>query len=309
MTNAELIARIKAEIERRTKELDEQIVDIYDSKAVLRKDELQRLLSFISTLEESEKPMNLEEEIKRFVAKYGYERGEDILLIAIVARHFAQWGAEHAKIDVTDFCKPIDPGIAQCIADHSWEMLGEDEKPVPNDLEEAAGKSSTQYYQDAGYSPFPNVETAAHKSGFIAGAKWQAEQLLKSSPLPEDTVLFNKGVAEGRQLMMEELSDHIAAAYQLGLAANNPNIELKAELIHTTDTAQVDGKELLYVSDKSYKIGWRDCKEQMLKEAVEGEVVKDINNKLAVTAKNVNLDGFKFGDKVRVIVLPKEGEK
>ena len=21
------------------------------------------------------------------------------------------WGAEHAKIDVTDFCKPIDPGI------------------------------------------------------------------------------------------------------------------------------------------------------------------------------------------------------
>lgn len=40
----------------------------------------------------------------------------------------------------------------------------------------------------------------------------------------------------------------------------------------------------------------------MLKEAVEGEVVKDISNKLAVTAK-INLDGFKFGDKVRVIVL------
>ena len=46
-------------------------------------------------------------------------------------------------------------------------------------------------------------------------------------------------------------------------------------------------------------------KEQMLKEAVEGEVVKDISNKLAVTAK-INLDGFKFGDKVRIIVLPKE---
>ena len=39
---------------------------------------------------------------------------------------------------------------------------------------------------------------------FIAGAEWQAEQLLKSSPLPEDTVLFNKGVAEGKRLMMEE---------------------------------------------------------------------------------------------------------
>jgi len=51
MTNAEIIQAIKAEIERRMKELDEQIVDIYDSKAVLRKDELQRLLSFISTKE------------------------------------------------------------------------------------------------------------------------------------------------------------------------------------------------------------------------------------------------------------------
>lgn len=46
-------------------------------------------------------------------------------------------------------------------------------------------------------------------------------------------------------------------------------------------------------------------KEQMMKEAVEGEVVKDISNKLAVTAK-INLDGFKFGDKVRVIVCKKE---
>ena len=40
--------------------------------------------------------------------------------------------------------------------------------------------------------------------GFKAGAEWQAEQLLKSSPLPEDTVLFNKGVEEGKRLMMEE---------------------------------------------------------------------------------------------------------
>ena len=43
---------------------------------------------------------------------------------------------------------------------------------IPNGLEEAAEKSSAQYYMDAGYSPFPNVETAAHKSGFIAGAEW-----------------------------------------------------------------------------------------------------------------------------------------
>lgn len=44
---------------------------------------------------------------------------------------------------------------------------------------------------------------------------------------------------------------------------------------------------------------------QVAKVKKTGEVVKDISNKLAVTAK-INLDGFKFGDKVRVIVLPKE---
>lgn len=114
MTNAELLAKIKAEIERRTKELDEQIVDIYDSKAVLRKDELQKLLSFLSTLE-SEKPMNLGERIgsynivpyidDKIAALQDMWREEKVAfdwddmheMIEDVARHFAQWGAEHAK--------------------------------------------------------------------------------------------------------------------------------------------------------------------------------------------------------------------
>lgn len=94
-------------------------------------------------------------------------------------------------LDVTDFCKPIDPGIAQCIADHSWEMLGEDEKPVPADLEEAA----KEYSKD--YESGPNRIAI---NAFIAGAKWQEDH----TPLPEDTVLFNKGVEEGKRLMMDE---------------------------------------------------------------------------------------------------------
>lgn len=92
------IEKIKAEIERRKRELDEQIVDIQDSKAALRKDELQRLLSFLSTLE-SEKPMNqdesLNEEIKKEMANLPFFiRGKDQIAFA---RHFAQWGAEHLK--------------------------------------------------------------------------------------------------------------------------------------------------------------------------------------------------------------------
>lgn len=52
--------------------------------------------------------------------------------------------------------------------------------------------------------------------------------------------------------------------------------------------------------------GAEHAKEQMMKEAVEGEVVKDINNKLAVTAKNVNLDKFKFGERVKIIIVKED---
>lgn len=122
MTNAELIAKIKAEIERLK-------VDYLNRSYTFVPVAMEHLLDFLSTLE-SEKP----------------EKG----------------------IDVTDFCKPIDPGIAQCIADHSWEMLGEDEKPVPNDLEEAAGN----IYK----TPF-----GTRAEDFKAGAEWQKEQMLKEA--------------------------------------------------------------------------------------------------------------------------------
>lgn len=44
---------------------------------------------------------------------------------------------------------------------------------------------------------------------FIAGAKWQAKQLLKGSPMSEDTVLFNKGVEEGKRLMLKEAIHYV----------------------------------------------------------------------------------------------------
>ena len=62
------------------------------------------------------------------------------------------------------------------------DSLQQEQQEEPDkSLDEAAEKSSAQYYVDAGYSPFPNVETAAHKSGFIAGAEWQKEQMLKEA--------------------------------------------------------------------------------------------------------------------------------
>lgn len=69
--------------------------------------------------------------------------------------------------------------------------------------------------------------------------------------------------------------------------------------------------EDMYLSDnrhflKCYEQGKVDMRVKMMNDAVEGEIVKDISNRLAVTAKNINLDGFKFGDKVKIIIVKQD---
>lgn len=76
-----------------------------------------------------------------------------------------------------------------------------EEKPS-EDLEEAANDYCSLYYDWDNEQERKSVVAT-----FIAGAKWQAKQLLKGSPLPEDTVLFQKGVEEGKRLIMEDAVD------------------------------------------------------------------------------------------------------
>lgn len=80
--------------------------------------------------------------------------------------------------------------------DYTYSAMKEQEKPS-DDLEEAAAR----YERENRQSILSSVDIV---DAFIAGAEWQARQLLKGSPLPEDTVLFQKGVEEGKRLMMED---------------------------------------------------------------------------------------------------------
>ena len=73
-------------------------------------------------------------------------------------------------------------------------------------LEEAARHSEILTYpmpDDGDIEKVMKVQEARifHEIGFKAGAEWQASQM----PMPEDTVLFNKGVAEGRRLEREDM--------------------------------------------------------------------------------------------------------
>ena len=82
---------------------------------------------------------------------------------------------DESKVDVTDFCKPIDPGIAQCIADNWWEMLGEEETPS-KDLKDAAVRWEPKYGIQVSELIIHDIRDA-----FIAGAEWQKSQMTKDA--------------------------------------------------------------------------------------------------------------------------------
>ena len=50
----------------------------------------------------------------------------------------------------------------------------------------------------------------------------------------------------------------------------------------------------------------QEMKQQLMKDAVEGEIVKDIANNLYIGKAKVNKNNFKFGDKVKLLVLKEE---
>lgn len=99
MTNLELLNKIKAEIERlknKNVEWRERINSedgySYESDVCCGYDEaIEDFETFLDSLPEEKLSEDLNDEIKKFIEEYEYERGEDKLLISIVARHFAEW--------------------------------------------------------------------------------------------------------------------------------------------------------------------------------------------------------------------------
>lgn len=231
MTNAEPLAKIKAEIERlKTVQLKRiQEGDLVDAEPYDKIEAYNELLSFISTLE-SKKPVNREMREKDFDNEcHRYFNGmtpEQFLNTpnTVIARHFAQWGYLRAaeKADEIEYNRQ------------------RAEESVPKDLEEAAERFSKNvsnglYFRDL-------------RVGFIAGAKWQKEQDEK-----EQADLFT---------------------------------------IVALDAAQ-------------------RAKEQMMKEAVDADVntYRDIVAGKSWAEFVVEMPTSDLGDKVRIIILPKESEQ
>ena len=69
-----------------------------------------------------------------------------------------------------------------------------------------------------------------------------------------------------------------------------------------------DNKDIGETIDKSFDAGieegYRRCREQMMEDAKEGKIIFLLNGDVAVNIGDT--DEYKLGQKVRVIVLPKE---
>ena len=77
---------------------------------------------------------------------------------------------------------------------------GIEEKKLPEVLEEAAEEYATKWHKRPDGSEWKSIFPKAAIRDFKAGAEWGMNQC----PLPEDTTIFMKGVAEGKRLMMDE---------------------------------------------------------------------------------------------------------
>ena len=266
MTNAELLAKIKAEIERLkgicTAQIKENPGQTFPF--VMEMTGYDKLLSFLSALEsENPEPYNpvydeayLNEKIKKATESW---KGVDVDAMLAECRGYDEEKSEkpidELEVEIALYLNQhflnrikYDETIDGFTTFDAWDMakyfyeLGctrtaerydeieynrqRAEESVSKDLEEAARQYATHKKKSEEKEMETELPMGAYylaKDSFTAGARWQenkdhetiklaedhaflagADWQKEHNPLPEDTVLFNKGVAEGKRLMMEE---------------------------------------------------------------------------------------------------------
>lgn len=188
------IARIRQEIKRQMKFYDEKEREVLNDPkqftyALFYQGHQKMCAKFLSLLDtlSGEPDKGLEEEMKRFIDAHYHtrfdetlENGNDPLTVfdfEDIACHFAEWGAEHLR----DFTKKIDKSLEEAAEEYRRESF---KRSVTPQIDGPVGEYGG------------NI-----KSAFKAGWKCRDDQM----PMPEDTVLFQKGVAEGRRLEREDM--------------------------------------------------------------------------------------------------------
>ena len=251
-----------------------------------------------------------------------------------IARHFIQWGAEHAKDDL--------------------------EKPVPNDLEEAANE-----YEKENTGIYPEVGQTSIRDAFIDGVEWGREQMMNDGNVILAEEDFDaekeksmergynlckkqmfKDVVEG-EIVKDNRGNNVVRAgafnkdFEYGdkvriIIVKEDNNEMSkvnldeaakkcvASIIY--EQGLYDGDFLIPVCEDIFKAGaeWQEERtketielaeehaylagsvnerEKMMKNAVEGRVIlRDMYDNRSLDIDFVLPDNLKIGEKVKVIV-------
>lgn len=267
MTNAELISKIKVEIERLRDEYADIAIDsrygTVNANHVVA--DLEQLLSFLSTLE-SEKTISPWKKIHTYTEEIHEGDMEKMLLELSVGK-----GEKRTKIALPD--RIVD--------------ILESEKPVPNGLEEAANEYANKHYSEwdeswddyNGHNIEPENDKLQLMDAFIAGAKWQKEQDEK-----EQADLFTIVALDAAQRAQEQMMKDGLDAIKSG----------QSNKIEKT----IAGVFVKYGMDRQ--------KEQMMEEAVEGKIAERIQGKLYARCQVPETMKAEFGDRVRIIVCKNE---
>ena len=193
------ISKIRQEIERRKALLKPQ----KGQGVILCQEIIKQFDSLISFIEAVAQPVMkdntvnaIRTEIERRFSEYNQDSNHHIQAAECASiLDFLDTLEEPVKgLDVTDFCKPIDPGIAQCIADHWFEMANEE--PVCDELDEACRKECREYINKM--MPDTMEAVSLHFTKF--GANWQKA---KDDRLVD--IIYQQGIEKGKDDMRETL--------------------------------------------------------------------------------------------------------
>ena len=293
MTNEELIAKIKAEIEGRIEIYIGNAQSCIDTTLV---DGLHEALDILSTLE-SEKPINLDDAMK--------ELDEKIALVK-----------ERGTWDGVDVDKYMDAVRGR-----------EPEKPMN---QEKFSKEFDEYFlpknrEQKGMWGFAKIyDLAEHFAewGYLRAAeKYNAIEYKRQLAEENDEVVINGHKVsydkDKDAITMEEIPNDLEEAAEEFAFKSLDDVVLYGCTLSGRRACFIAGAKWQYQKDrgefaqikaKTWNEGFDACKEQMLKEAVEGVVTYDNFGNNVVRAGVFNKD-FEYGDKVRIIVISNTDEK
>lgn len=219
------MAKIKAEIERlkKTQEVSEDKdyaqyeLDVSCGYNMACDD----ILSFLSILEPENPIEGLEEEIERWWGEEYMKNSEGLPILPIVqgiARHFAQWGAEHLA------------GVRKMI-----------ETPVSDNLDKAARKSAVAPFNfkldEEHIYEYPYLPIAEQK--FKEGAKWQKDQ---DDRLVD--IIYQQGIEKGKDDIKEQMMKEAVEGKVIDFRYISEIDYASAKIVFTTIPKLKEGDEV-----------------------------------------------------------------